>query len=80
MSAAAASNERSRAGGAGRVTGSTGPDAPYTLGPVCLPTPRPSVLRLCSPMSAMLRFRPPGVSTSASSRPTAPRTRAWGGS
>ena len=28
-SAAAASNERSRAGGAGRVTGSTGPGAPY---------------------------------------------------
>ena len=29
MSAAAASNERSRAGGAGQVTRSTGPGAPY---------------------------------------------------
>ena len=65
MSAAAASSRRSRAGGAGRGTGSTGTDAPYTPGPTCSPTPRPSVSRPCSPMSAMLRSRPPGASTSA---------------
>ena len=47
MSAAAFSG-RSRAGGAGRVTGSTGPGAPYTPGPACSPTPRPSVSRASS--------------------------------
>ena len=57
-SAAAASSERSRAGGAGRVTGSTGPGAPYAPGPARLPTPRPSVSRSCSPTSATLRLRP----------------------
>ena len=76
-SAAAASSGRSQGGGAGQVTRSTGPDAPYTPGPACSPTPRPGVSRPCSPMSATPRSRPPGASTSASSRPTAPRTRAW---
>ena len=64
MSAAAASRGRSRAGGAGRVTGSTGPGAPYTPGPACSPMPRPSVSRPCSLMIATLRSRPPGASTS----------------
>ena len=73
MSAAAASRGRSRAGGAGRVTGSTGPGAPYTPGPACSPTPRPSAWRTSSLMIATLRSRPPGASTSVSSRPTAPR-------
>ena len=65
MSAADASNERSRAGGAGQVTGSTGPGAPCTPGPACSPTLRTSVSRLCSLMSATPRSRPPGASTSA---------------
>ena len=65
MSAAVVSNERSRVGGAGRVTGSTGPGAPYAPGPACSPTPRPGVSRPCSPMSATPRSRPPGTSTSA---------------
>ena len=38
MSAAVVSNERSRVGGAGRVTGSTGPGAPYAPGPVLADT------------------------------------------
>ena len=56
---------RSWAGGAGRVSGSTGSGAPYVPGPACSPTPGPGVSRPCSPMSAALRFGPPGVSTSA---------------
>ncbi len=64
MSAAAASSGRSRAGGAGQVTGSTGPGAPCTPGPACSPTLRPSVSRPCSLMIATLRSRPPGASTS----------------
>ena len=76
-SAAAGSSERSQGGGAGRVTGSTGPSAPYAPGPACSPMPRPSAWRTSSLMIATLRSRPPGASTSASSRPTAPRTRVW---
>lgn len=56
---------RSWAGGAGRVSGSTRPGAPYAPGPACSPTPRPGVSRPCSPMSAALRSGPPGASTSA---------------
>ncbi len=65
MSAAAASNERSRAGGARRVTGSTRPDAPYAPESTCSPAPRPSISRPCSPTSAAPRPRPPGASTGA---------------
>ena len=54
------------------MTRSTGPGAPYTPGPTCSPTPRPSVSRPCSLMIATPWSRPPGASTSASSRPTAP--------
>ena len=56
---------RSWAGGAGRVSGSTGSGAPYAPGPACSPAPGPGVSRPCSPMSAALRSGPPGVSTSA---------------
>ena len=80
MSAAAAASTRPPAGGAARETRSTRPDAPCARGPTCSPTPRPSASRPCSPTSATLRSRPPGASTSASSRPTAPKRRAWGGS
>ena len=54
------------------MTRSTGPGAPYTPGPTCSPTPRPGVSRPCSLMIATPWSRPPGASTSASSRPTAP--------
>ena len=65
MSAAAGSSGRSQGGGAGQVTGSTGPGAPYAPGPVCSPMPRPSAWRTSSLMIATLRSRPPGASTSA---------------
>ena len=47
--------------------------APYTPGPTCSPTPRPSAWRTSSLMIATLRSRPPGASTSVSSRPTGSR-------
>ena len=45
---AAGSSGRSQGGGAGQMTGSTGPGTPYAPGPACSPTPRPSASRLCS--------------------------------
>lgn len=68
---------RPQGAGAGQETGSTGPGTRCTPAPTCSPIPRPGTLRPCSPTSATLRSMPAGAFTSALSRPTGSRTRAW---